>query len=136
MKKIKALSFAFGVALLLLVVGPLCPARAGTGTYMDISQQVLVSTNPASPTTLIAATQSAYADIRIICNQYSNAGENVLIQSSSAGFSTSITTGTARIPCLPSTVQQIDYMITDYRGAIYAITTSTYQIPISVWRKR
>lgn len=134
MKKFKTLSFIVAAASLLIGAGPLRSVCAGT--YFDVASIVMVSSTTAQPSTLLAPGNQAEADVRILCTQLNQVGETILIRSSSTGFSTSLTTGTARIPCLPNTVQQLDFFIDDYRGPLYAITTSTYPIPVSIWRKK
>lgn len=135
MKKIKTLSFAFAGALLLLVAGPPRPAFAGT--YFDVNRIVNVSTDPTKPSVLISTQGTVpYADVRILCTQFNVAGEYLLVDASSTSFSTSATTGTARIPCLPATVQQLDFWLNDWRSGLYGVVTTTYTIPVNVWRKR
>lgn len=135
MKKFKQLSFIVAVALLLNGAGPLRSLFAAT-TYFDVALQVNVSSQPAAPTLLLAAINAPYADVRIICTQYNLAGENILLSSSASGFNTSVTTGTARVPCLPPTVQQLDIFLDNYSGPLYAVANATYTIPVTVFRKR
>lgn len=135
MNKIKKLpTIVLAAALLLLGAGSLRPVFAAV--YFDVSSQVSISTITTSPTLLLAPTNTPYAAVRLICTQLNVVGENVLLSSSATGFSTSVTTGTARLPCLPYTVQQLDFFIDDYTGPLYAVSNSTYPMNVSVWRKK
>lgn len=133
MKKIKTLSFAFGVALLFITAGPLRPAFAGLVSFSS-STVVSVSSQTASPTTILPSMQGAISHIEIWCYQLNNAGERLAVQSSTTGFSTSLTAGTAMIACTPNSVGRTPLILENYLGPIYGVVNSTYTIPVHVLR--
>ncbi len=137
MRKIKMLSAVIVGASLLLAAGPLRSARAWfSATYLETSAIVNVSSQTASPSTLVATTGGPTATVEIWCHQFANSGETVLLKSASTGFSVSSTTGTARILCTSTSTITEHLILEDYAGPVYAVANATYTIPVNVIRKR
>src|SRR5436190_11717258 len=130
---------AFVTAILLLLgAGSSRPAFAWfSSTYIESGRvdtsTLTVSASTTTPTVLAKATTSG-ATVQLWCQQKANAGETIMVLSSTSGFSTSLATGTARIPCAPTTVAPFVFTLTDYSGPIYALNGSSYTIPINYIR--
>lgn len=133
MKKLKTLSIAFVGALLLLAAGPLRPAFAGF-VSLSSSTIVAVSSQTASPTTLLPAQQGSASHVEIWCHKFANDGEFITIQSVSTGFSLSASTGTARLYCPAVTANRSPLILENYVGPIYSVNGSTYTLPTNVMR--
>lgn len=139
MKKFKSLSFVMAAVLLLSGAGPLPSAFAEcSATALQTKVMVAVSTTPASPTQLLAATNTSCGEVYLMLHwsgtgTYPNS-EFLLLSDSSSGFSTSATTGTVRIPAgqRPSDFLSLGL----YRGPLYAVVIGTTSaMNVSVIRK-
>lgn len=131
---------AFVTAILLLLgAGSSRPAYAWfSSTYIESGRvdtaTVTVAASTTTPTVITKDILSG-ASVQLWCQQKANAGETIMILSSTSGFSTA-NTGTARIPCAPNTVTPWIFTLTDYSGPIYALNGSTYTIPLNYIRQR
>jgi len=136
--KLKKTLRAFVVGSLLLIgAGSLRSANAWfSATYLDTSTIVNVSSQTASPSTLVTGTGGPTATLEVWCHQFANAGETVAIQSSTSAFSLSSSTGTARINCTATNAEAEHLKLEDYAGPLYAVANATYTIPVQVIRKR
>ena len=134
--KSRTLRAALAAAFLLIAGGPLRPATAAT--YLETSTMVAVSTTPSSPTQILAATNWS-ADVGILLN-WSGSGtkpnnEYLLLSSSNSGFSTSASTGTARIVAGNSESERV--WLTNYTGPLYGVVIGTTSAQnVSVVRKK
>lgn len=118
----------------ILLAGPMRPAFAAQFTSLDTSVTINVSSQTASPSTLIASINASAARVELWCYQLNNSSETVMIRSASTGFSTVSSTGTARINCLPYTSPRSPIIIDGYTGPLYAVTNATYTVPVSILR--
>lgn len=139
-KTFKTLSFVIVGALLLTAAGPLRPAfGACRGTSFGTKTLVSVSTTPASPTTILAPTQGACQEVKLLLLWSGSGtkpnGEYLLLSDTSSGFSTSVTTGTFRIPAGNSTNEFLD--LGEYAGPLYGVIVGTTSAQaVSVVRKK
>lgn len=136
MKRMKTLSAVALGGLLLLVAGPRRPCLAGT--YLETNTQVSVSTTPSSPTQIIAAT-TWQGDVGVLLIWSGSGtkpnGEYLLLSSSNSGFSTSASTGTARVPA--SNLESERLWLKDYTGPLYGVIVGTTSAQnVSVIRKK
>ena len=136
MVKIKKLLRGFAVASLLIGAAPLHHAFAAT--YLETSKMVSVSTTPASPTLIIAAT-TWQADVGILLNWSGSGtkpnGEYLLLSSASTGFNTSASSGTARVVAGNSESERM--WLTNYSGPLYGVIVGTTSAQtVSVLRRK
>lgn len=118
----------------LVLMGPMRPAFAAQFTTIDTSVIVNVSSQTASPSTLISAVNASSAHVEVWCYQLNNAGEQVAIKSANSSFSLSTTTGTAKIQCTPNTAARAPLILDGYAGPLFAVTSATYTVPVQVLR--
>lgn len=125
MKKFKTLSFAFGVALLLLAAGPLRPAFAGAVSFND-NKQVVCST---SAVTALSSQCSTCLRTTIINGNT----DYILIGTSSAlvDYSTVASTGTARIT---NASYSPDGVVNPYTGPLYCLGSGSGGVTVQVLR--
>ena len=92
--------------------------------------RVTMSTIPASPT-LVCAADDSYKGTTL-ANWNTGAGEFIMLQSGSTGFSDSTSTGTARLG--PSASLCLDGPYGPYNGAVYGVALTTYPLVLDVYR--
>lgn len=102
---------------------------------MSPASFVSVSSITTTPTRIVAPTAGT-ANIQIKCVQYLNPGERIMIQSSSATWSTSDVTGTFRIPCLSSNTLPAILYLDNYSGPVWAVAIASYAVPVGVLRTK
>lgn len=128
MKKFKTLSIAIATVLLLIGAGPSRFAFAECrATSLSLKSMVAVSTNIASPTTLISPTIGACQEVKLLLH-WSGSGtkpnnEYLLLSDTNSGFSSSASTGSIRIPAgnLPNEF----FDLGEYAGPLYAVVIGT-----------
>ena len=136
-KKLMSPAVMLGVSLF-LTAGPLHPAWAFMGTYIDGSQ-VAVATTPATPTKLISACPTAAGDVGILPFWSGSGtkpnGEYLLLSSENVALSTLTNSGTLRIPA--GNLESERIWLKDYVGALYGVVIGTSSsMNVSVIRKR
>lgn len=115
------------LCFLLTIIAHVVSSKArGEESYLETAQMVSVSTTPSSPTTLLSAVNrggSVYVLLHWSGSGTKPNGEYLLLSSSSSGFSTSASTGTARIPA-GNSIDAGLYLGT-YNGPLYGVVVGT-----------
>ena len=124
-------TFVAGFLFLGVVALPeLCQAGFFDPVKVSISSRVVVSSNTETATQLLSYDGSG-GDVILYVNDNSTCNENsLLIDDVASDFSTSSTTGTARIP-----VDQIFYF-RSYGGSLYGLSSTTCTLTVDVIKKK
>lgn len=131
MKKFAILSAAVVGALLLLAAGPLRPAFAADSYGTLDSTVVTVSTSmQTGATKILSATNNAEAFVVLFASGTAGATSEEFVIGSVVGLSTNPASGSFRIP-----VNQV-FTLYDYKGPLWAISTGSTPLNVSVLRKR
>lgn len=131
LKKILPSCLFGGLLILSGLVGPsVVEAGWGPPTKVIDGFRIVVATETVGPTQLLSYTGGS-EEVIIFANDNSSCVSNtLLIDDISADFSTSVTTGTSRIPT------DTFFYFGDFQGNLFALSDSTCSLTVDIWRKK
>ena len=131
LKKVLLSGLFGGLLILLGLVGPsVVEAGWGPPTRVIDGFRIVVATETVGPTQLLSYTGGSEEVIIYANDNSSCVSNNLLIDDVSADFSTSVTTGTSRIPT------DTFFYFGEFQGNLYALSDSTCSITVDIWRKK
>lgn len=121
----------WGLSILLGLAGPsVVEAGWGPPTKVLDGFRIVVDTETVGPTQLLSYNGGSEEVIIYANDNASCVSNNLLLDDVSADFSTSVTTGTSRIPT------DTFFYFGDFQGNLFGLSDSTCTLTVDIWRKK